>query len=195
MAHMLRSWKTCKPQHTSFNSQKKYAFRSSVVTSMCAPPTQNHHFFFFFTFSNVSRIWSTFLASIMNGSNGKYRVSKILKLVSWSLTTIEITWFTVDIACVTNQIMNFLWFPSPTIVTQTKENKVGWWLLRWAGDDRRVSLQHQIGSKGAGRSTWFNNQTFVDSFCFKYISSRGIIMCMCQHMRIHLRVHITCTNG
>ena len=61
MAHMLRSWKTCKPHHTSFNSQEKYAFRSSVVTSMCATLIRNHNFVC--TFSNVSRILPTLVGS------------------------------------------------------------------------------------------------------------------------------------
>ena len=45
MAQMLRIRKTCKPPHTSFNSQKKCSFRSSVVTSMCATPARNQHLF------------------------------------------------------------------------------------------------------------------------------------------------------
>ena len=40
--------------------QKKYAFRCSVVTSMCAPPTRNHYFFCIF--SNVPRVLHTFLS-------------------------------------------------------------------------------------------------------------------------------------
>ena len=53
---------------------------------------------FFFTFLNVSRIWLFFLASIIYASSGRHRVSKILTIVRWSLTTIEIIWF-VDIGC------------------------------------------------------------------------------------------------
>ena len=58
---MLRSWKTCKPSNTSFNSLKKYAFRSSVVTSIFATPTRNKHFST--TLSKVSRILLTLVGS------------------------------------------------------------------------------------------------------------------------------------
>ena len=58
---------------------------------MCVPLARNQYYFF--TFSNVSRIWSTFLACVMIGSNGRHNVSKILTVFNWSLTTIEIIWF------------------------------------------------------------------------------------------------------
>ena len=45
MIKMLRSAKPCKPSHTSFNSQKKYAFRSSVVTAMCSTLERNPYLF------------------------------------------------------------------------------------------------------------------------------------------------------
>ena len=35
---LVLAWKPCKPHHRSFTFQNKYAFRSSVVTSMCVPP-------------------------------------------------------------------------------------------------------------------------------------------------------------
>ena len=48
MAQLLYCRKTCKPSNTSFNFQKKYAFRSSVGTSMCTTLVRNHHFFSYF---------------------------------------------------------------------------------------------------------------------------------------------------
>ena len=42
---LVPAWKPCKTHYTSLTFQKKYDFRSSVVTSMCAPPTRNHYFF------------------------------------------------------------------------------------------------------------------------------------------------------
>ena len=83
--------KPCKTLNTSFIFQKRCSFRASVVTSMCVPLARNQYYFF--TFSNVSRIWSTFLACVMIGSNGRHNVSKILTVFDWSLTTIEIIWF------------------------------------------------------------------------------------------------------
>ena len=50
--------KQCKTLNTWVNFEKKYAFRSSVVTSMCLPPTRNCYFFF--TFSNVPRVLQGF---------------------------------------------------------------------------------------------------------------------------------------
>ena len=94
--------KPCKPHDRSLTFQNKYAFRSSVVTSMCAPPTRNHYFIF--TFSDVSRIWSTLLACVMSGSNGRHRVSKIHTIWSWSLTRIGIIWF-VDTRCACTMII------------------------------------------------------------------------------------------
>ena len=69
--------KPCKPHDTSLTFEKWYAFRSSVVTSMCAPPTRNHYLFLIC--SNVSRIWHAFLATIMYGTNGRHRILKSLE--------------------------------------------------------------------------------------------------------------------
>ena len=59
---LVTAWKPCKTLNTSLTFQNKYAFRSSVVTSMCVPPTPN--WYLFFTFSDVSRIWHTFLVTL-----------------------------------------------------------------------------------------------------------------------------------
>ena len=53
--------KPLKMHCTCVTFQKKYAFRCSVVTSMCAPPMRNHYFFF--TFLNVPRVLHTFFGA------------------------------------------------------------------------------------------------------------------------------------
>ena len=50
-----------------------------------------------FDFFECITIWPTFLATIMYGSKGKHRIPKLLKMISWSLMTIEIIKFTMDI--------------------------------------------------------------------------------------------------
>ena len=45
MTQLLRSTKPCKPFDTSFDSQKKYAFRAGVVTSTFFTLERKRHFF------------------------------------------------------------------------------------------------------------------------------------------------------
>ena len=89
--------KPCKTLGTLLIFQKRWSFRSSVVTLMCAPLARN--WYYFLTFSNVSAIWHTLLVNIMHGLKGRHRMSKILKMIRWSLMMIEIIRVIVDIGC------------------------------------------------------------------------------------------------
>ena len=70
--------KPCKPRGRSFTFQNKYAFRSSVVTSMFTPPTQNYNLFY--KCSRVSPIWHTFSA----GFRGRKTIENVKDICNFS---------------------------------------------------------------------------------------------------------------